>query len=170
MGRFPHERSFASPSRRNLQVLEDVTQLLGISSLRRRKLPELSGGERQLVLFAQTLVQEAELLLLDEPTAQLDLGHKITLLELLRELNLKNGLTALLNTHELDLAGEYCSKLLMLGKGKILQIGTPEEILTERLIKDVYSVDVVVGENPITGRPHIFLKRSRSPFAERRYV
>jgi iron complex transport system ATP-binding protein len=152
MGRFPHNGQKA----RDKEVVENAMRTMDILRLQSRRVSELSGGERQRVLLAQALAQTPKLLLLDEPTAQLDIGHKVEILEVVRRLNREEGLTVLMNLHDLNLASEYCSNLVLLNQGKIEKTGRPEEILTAEIIEKVYKAGVLIDKNPVSGKPHIF--------------
>lgn len=115
------------------------------------------GGERQLVSIARALSQEPELLLLDEPTAHLDITYQIGILDLIRRLNKGFGLTVIMVLHDLNLAGQYCDRLILLNQGRVHGIGTPKEILTYQVIEEVYKTVVIVEKNPISSKPYIFL-------------
>jgi iron complex transport system ATP-binding protein len=120
-----------------------------------RPFDELSSGERQRVVLAQALAQEPRVLLLDEPTAHLDLAHQTLLLDLLKRLQAERGLAIVLVSHDLNLAAEYADRLLLLERGRTRAAGTPEEVLDYRLIEEVYGTVVVVETNRISGRPRI---------------
>ena len=131
--------------------------LTDIASLSKRNVNELSGGERQRAIIARALAQEPELLLLDEPTTHLDIGHQVEILDLVKGLNRKNNLTVIVVLHDLNLASLYCDRLLLLKEGKIHSVGSPEEILTYSIIEEVYKTPVVVEKNPVSFRPFICL-------------
>ena len=134
-------------------------------SLADRRVGELSGGEQQRVLLARALVQEAHVLLLDEPTTHLDLQHQSTLLNLVRELassgtrsvednaNTRQNLSVLMVLHDLNLASLYADRIALLVEGRLKALGTPHEVLTERNLAAIYSVPVHVIPHPIYGRP-----------------
>lgn len=155
MGRFPHKRKFDPPLKRDFELVHKYLELTDIIHLKDRKLNELSGGERQRAILAQALAQEPALLLLDEPTAFLDIGHQIAILDLVKKLNKEEGLTVITILHDLNLAGEYCDSLLLMHEGKIFRSGTPKKVLTFDNIEQVYKTVVVVRENPISGKPYI---------------
>ena len=117
----------------------------------------LSSGERQLVFIARALAQEPNLLLLDEPTSHLDIGHQAKVLGLIRRLNRERGLTVLVVLHDLNLASQYCDRLLLLSNGLLSKEGTPEEVLTYPIIEEVYHTAVVVAKSPVSARPGVFL-------------
>jgi iron complex transport system ATP-binding protein len=122
-----------------------------------RYLHELSGGEKQRVMIARALAQEPQLILLDEPSAFLDLKHQVQILDLLRELNREQGLTIIAALHDLNLAGHYFNRLVMLEGGKIYLDGTPASVLTEQTIFDVYGISVTVETTRRHGKPYLVL-------------
>jgi iron complex transport system ATP-binding protein len=132
-------------------VLTDTVGLKG------RCIDNLSSGEKQMVFIARALAQEPGLLLLDEPTNHLDITHQVRVLDLIRRLNREQGLTVITVLHDLNLAGQYCDRLLLLKEGSIVKNGAPGEVLTYEIIEDVYGTPVVVLDNPVSGKPHVFL-------------
>jgi iron complex transport system ATP-binding protein len=154
-GRFPHLGYFGLESERDRQAARDALARLDAGSLADRPLSELSGGEQARVLVARALAQEPELLLLDEPTAFLDVGHRLDLYDRLREENRSRGLGVLVVTHDLNMAAEYCDRVLLLSAGKLEADGTPAEVLTATRIGSVYGCEVAVDANPATGAPRI---------------
>jgi len=155
MGRYPHIPRFGRTTRRDLVEVEKAMEMTGTLSMRRRMISELSGGERQRCLLAQGLAQEPRLLLLDEPTAHLDIGHQIEALDLVKGLNREKKLTVLVVLHDLNLAGEYCDRLLLLSEGRIHSSGKPKNVLTYQAIEEVYKTVVVVSTNPISSSPYV---------------
>ena len=109
------------------------------------------------LIIAKAIAQQPRILFLDEPTIHLDIGHQIHIFELLRKMNRDSGLTIVSILHDLNLASEYCDKLIMLDEGMVKIQGNPNEVLNYRTIEEVYKTMVIVKENPITFRPHIFL-------------
>lgn len=132
---------FASPGREEYALARQAMAQLGISQLENRDFPTLSGGEQQLVLIARALAQQGNLLLMDEPTASLDYGNQIRVLEQARELS-RQGYTILLSCHNPQLALLYPDRVLALHHGSILADGKPEEVLTPELIHTLYQVEV----------------------------
>ena len=132
-------------------------KLTGILPYAKKYMSQLSGGEQQLAAIAQALIQEPELLLLDEPTSHLDISHQVQILNLIQRLNRDAGLTVLMIIHDLNLAAEYCDYLIMMNKGNIHTLGTPDEVLTYKNIEEVYNTVVVTGKNPLSEKPAIFL-------------
>ncbi len=158
LGRLPYYRKYQFFETRNDEaIVEKYMKLTDTFRLKDSLMTELSGGERQLASIARALAQEPLLLLLDEPTSHLDITHQAQILALIRRLNRDLGLTVLMVLHDLNLASEYCSRLLLLNNGSIYRLGTPEEVLTYRTIEEVYRTVVIVEKNPLSGKPHVFL-------------
>lgn len=156
LGRIPHwGRLQLLETKQDVEVAERVMVLTGIDHLRSRRMRELSGGERQLVFVARALAQEPHLLFLDEPTAHLDIGHQVQIMDLLRQLNRERSLTIVVVLHDLTLASLYCERLILLHEGRLHRIGLPTDVLTEGVIAEVYRTAVTVMETPISGRPII---------------
>jgi iron complex transport system ATP-binding protein len=153
--------AWASPAGWGWETSHDVevaravlgeTQLQELSS---RLMNELSGGERQRAVLARALATGAALLLLDEPTANLDLAHQATILALVRRRCDHNGTSALVVTHDINLAAEFADHVLLMKDGKSVAFGRPDEVLTPDLLKEVFDVRVLVDAHPITGVPRI---------------
>ena len=157
MGRFPHTGRFEALKKRDYKILEEALNLTETSSFRNRKLLELSGGERQRAILAQGFAQEPRLLLLDEPTAHLDIAHQVQILDLLKKLNKEKNLTVIIVLHDLNLASSYCDRLILLKEGDIFKDGPPQDVLTYQNIERVYNTIVVVRKNPISLKPYILL-------------
>ncbi len=156
LGRTPHWRRFQLlETKKDGEIAEGVMELTKIDHLRRRRMRELSGGERQLVFVARAIAQEPRLLFLDEPTAHLDIGHQIQIMDLLRQLNREKSLTIVVVLHDLTLASLYCERLILLHQGQLYRIGSPTDVLTEGVIAEVYRTAVTVMETPVGGRPII---------------
>jgi iron complex transport system ATP-binding protein len=156
LGRYPHGSRLSFLSREDRRIIGENLELLGLTQFRARKVNALSGGEMQRVVLAQGLVQSPELLLMDEPTAHLDITHKIRVLDLIDSLSEKAGLTVLVILHDLNLACSYCDRVLMMKGGSVHAKGTPEEVLTQHTIEEVYRTPVRVGADPVTAKPHIY--------------
>jgi len=158
LGRLPHYRKYQFLETNNDEMIaQKYMELTDTLKLKETLMSEISGGERQLTSIARALTQEPTLLLLDEPTSHLDITHQVQILELIKRLNQELELTVLMVLHDLNLASEYSSKLLLLNNGSIHKIGTPEEVLTYRTIEEVYKTVVYVENNPLSGKPCIFL-------------
>lgn len=159
LGRFPHLGFFGIESDRDLAIAREALERADVSHLAGRPFRALSGGERKRVLVARALAQRARLLILDEPTAFLDLRHRLELYDLLSRLNRENGLTVVVVSHDLDLAARHCDRLVLLRCGTIAADGTPAEVLAPGPLREVYEVDVDVRTDPATGRPYVVPRR-----------
>ncbi|NIM18143.1 MAG: ATP-binding cassette domain-containing protein [Candidatus Aminicenantes bacterium] len=158
LGRIPHHQRFQFlDNRKDFEIAETSMELTGTFEFRDKLIGELSGGERQLVLIARALAQEPELVLLDEPTTFLDISHQVGIMDLIKRLNRESGLTVIMVLHDLNLAGEYSQRLLLMKEGRIHKSGTPDEVLTYQTIEEVYETLVVVGKSPVSSRPYIFV-------------
>lgn len=158
LGRIPHRKSLQfMETKKDMDALEKAMSLTDTLKLKEKFLDEMSGGERQLTVIGRALAQEPKLLLLDEPTAHLDITHQVGILDLIRKLNKEFGLTVIMVLHDLNLAGEYCERLIMINEGRTHKIGYPDEVLNYETIEEVYKTVVVVKKNPISSKPYIFL-------------
>ena len=154
MGRLPYHRKFQFfDTAEDNAVVTRYMELTGTLSLKDRLMPELSGGEQQMVAIASALAQEPKLLLLDEPTSHLDLTRQIRFLDLLKRLNRETGISILAILHDLNLASAYCDYLLLTGKGHLVAKGRPEEVLEPTLLEKIYGLEVAIERNPVTGSP-----------------
>ncbi len=162
MGRYPHRSRFEPLKSYDYKIAEEVITLFDIHPYRKRRISSLSGGELQRVVIAQGLAQEPELLLLDEPTSHLDIGHQIKIMDLICSLNKKRGLTVIAILHDLNLASNYCDTLVLLKEGKIFTSGSTEEVLTYQNVEHVYDTTVVVEKDPVLQKPHVFLVPSQA--------
>ena len=140
---------------RDLRVAADVLAETELTELSGRLMNELSGGERQRAVLARALATEASFLLLDEPTANLDLSHQATLLALVRNRCDKQQASALVVTHDLNLAAQFADRILLMRNGKAVRLGTPAEVLTPQLLNEVFEVEVLVDAHPISGAPRV---------------
>ncbi len=158
LGRIPYQSRFTFfESKEDYRLAEKYMKLTDVWRFKDKLMSELSGGEQQLAGIARALTQEPQLLLLDEPTAHLDITHQVQVLNLIQRLNKQLGLTVLMIIHDLNLAGEYCNYLVMMNNGKVHFKGEPHDVLTFNNIEDVYNTVVVTRTNPISGKPVVFL-------------
>ena len=151
MGRFPHLGAFALEGPEDLAIARRALEATGTSAFEGRAFNSLSGGEKQRVVIAGALAQSPELLLLDEPTASLDLGHQLEVEELLKSLN-RDGVTIVLTTHDLNLAASLCERLVLLRAGSTIAQGRTVDVLTPATVRALYGVDADVRHHPSTGR------------------
>ena len=142
MGRRPYISWLSS--KRDEEVVLDVLQMLNIEDLAMRDINELSGGQQQKVLIARALAQEPEVLLLDEPTANLDIRHQIEVMKMIRSIVKEKGITAIIAIHDLNLASRYADRIVMMKDGRIFAVGSPNKVLTPTNIEEVYGVRVEV--------------------------
>ncbi|WP_235433941.1 ABC transporter ATP-binding protein [Nostocoides jenkinsii] len=154
-GRYPHQSGFRRWSPEDDAIVAEALDLTGTIDLADRLVDELSGGQRQRVWIAMALAQHTDLLLLDEPTTYLDLAHQIDVLDLLAELNASRGTTIVMVLHELNLAARYADHLIAMRGGQIRAEGTPDEVITEDIIRDVFSLASRVVLDPVTATPMV---------------
>ena len=171
LGRTPHRQGLGLvQTKEDLAIARKAMSLTGVLGLDERPMTDLSSGERQLASIARAIAQEPALLVLDEPTSHLDIAHQVRVLDLIRRLNRETGLTVLVVLHDLNLAGQYCDRLLLLDNGSVRKEGPPEEVLTYEIIESVYKTVVVVRKNPISSKPYVILvsedERSRPPLPD----
>jgi iron complex transport system ATP-binding protein len=164
MGRFPRRTSdrwsfgsFGWEGPEDVKIAEEAMLEMDVAHLAARSICEVSGGERQRAIIARALAQQPLVLLLDEPTAFLDLNHQVDICRILRRLNQERGLTVVLVSHDLNLASQYCNRLLMLSEGRISRIGSPDEVIRPEILEAVYRCEVLVDRHPITGLPRVTL-------------
>ena len=158
LGRIPFRRRFQFlETGQDKEITHKALAITGILNLAQRPIAEMSGGEKQCAIIARALAQEPRVLLLDEPTTHLDIGHQIKILDLIRKLNEEKQLTVIIILHDLNLASEYCERLLLLKEGKIYRMGSPEEVLTYPIIEEVYGTLVVVEKSPVSSKPLVCL-------------
>ena len=155
LGRAPHRGWLLPLSSKDKAAIEQALARTGLLPLRERLLTELSGGEQRRVLLARSLCQEPEVLLLDEPTAYLDLKYQMDILDLVRRLAHDDGLTVIVTMHDLNQAALYADRLALLAEGRLLAVGAPQDVLTPANISQAYGVPVVVTRHPVYDTPLI---------------
>ena len=146
LGRTPYLTYFGSERRVDHEAVDEALDQLDLLALQHRRLETLSGGERQRATLARALAQDAPILLLDEPTAALDVGRQQQVLELVDSLRSQRGLTVLSTMHDLTLAGQYADRLLLLDRGRLVAAGSAREVLTRPLISEHYGAEVALVE------------------------
>jgi iron complex transport system ATP-binding protein len=157
MGRSPHLGHLMFESEKDLEITRKAMEWTKMLSFSERSMDELSGGERKRVFIARALAQEPEVILLDEPTTNLDIHHQMDFLDLILTLNRERGLTIVMASHDMNIASEFCDRLILLQEGRIYKMGTPEEVITKENIEKVYGCEVWVDQNPFSGMPRINL-------------
>ncbi len=157
MGRVPHLGRFQKEGEDDRTVVKESMEVTNCWSFKDRSVMELSGGERQRVILARALAQEPEIILLDEPTAFLDISYQTEIFDLIKELNIGKNLTVIAVLHDLNLAAQYCDHLILLNKGEIYKIGTPDEVITVDNIQEVYGTKVIISKHPVSKTPYVSL-------------
>ncbi len=157
MGRYPWLKSFEQTSEKDIKLIHEALTTLDIWEKRYQPVNTLSGGERQLVSLARAMVQEPKVLILDEPTTYLDIGHQIMVMQHVRKWQRDKGLTVIMVLHDLNLAAQNCDRLLLLNHGKIQTLGTVAEVIDEKILEDVYQTKPIMIEHPVKKVPQILL-------------
>ena len=142
MGRAPYINRFAWENKEDVEIVNSAMKLADISHFKDRNIDELSSGERQRVFIARALAQMPKVLLLDEPTSHLDINHQFEILELVKKLNENVKITVIMISHDVNLASKYCKKVVLLKNGKIFTEGLARKVITKKIIKEVYGVNV----------------------------
>ncbi len=151
MGRSPHLGMFGLERSDDLRCARQAMEFAGVDSLARRTIDQLSGGELQLVSIARAVCQEPRLMLLDEPTASLDFAHQIRIMDLMEQLKNDRGITVVMVSHDVNLAGMYGDCVLMLNLGRIVTMGPPGQVLTPEKMERVYGRPVLIEKSPLGG-------------------
>lgn len=156
MGRHPHSRWGTLD--RDLDIVYETLKQLGIEDLSMRPFNELSAGQHQKVMLARGLVQEPKVLLLDEPTSNLDVRHQLDVAKMLKRLSVEKGILVIMICHDINIAAKYSDRIILLDEGRIFSTGTPEEVITEDNLRRVYGVTSRIIDDD--GRPHVVLRDS----------
>jgi len=158
LGRIPHFRKYQFfESKEDREIAHEAMELTDSLRFKDHSVECISGGEQQLALFARALAQRPKMMLLDEPTSHLDITHQSAMLDLVRKFNRQFSLTVLLVLHDLNLASEYCHRLVLMNEGKVRKIGTPEEVVDYKIIEEVFKTIVVVEKNPLSSKPFVMI-------------
>ncbi len=154
-GRYPYQSFLKNMDETDFQAVEEALEIMGITELANRSVDELSGGQRQRVWIAMALAQQTDILLLDEPTTFLDIAYQVEILDLLTDLNRKRGTTIVMVLHDINLSARYADYIFALRNGKLIDHGTPSEVITSELIATVFELDCVVIQDPVSSSPFI---------------
>ncbi len=154
-GRFAHTNIFGWETESDFQIAENALRICDLAGYENRRMNQLSGGERQRIVLARALATEAQILLLDEPTANLDLAHQMMMFRLVRERCRSFNAAAIIITHDLNLASEFADEILLLKRGEVISKGRPEEVLTTKNLQTVFEIEVFLDINPSSGKPRI---------------
>lgn len=158
-GRFAQGRLIGFESDQDIREANRAMEMTNTTEFASRPVVELSGGERQRVMLARALASRPRVLILDEPVANLDISHQVRMLDLVRRLTLENEMSAIVVTHELNLAADFASSTLLLKDGEMIAFGAPRDVMTEPLLRSVFETDLLVDANPISGAPRVTLIR-----------
>lgn len=160
MGRAPHKKMMEADTAADEHMAQIALDQVGLSDYGDRSITTLSGGEKQRVMVARALAQQAKVLILDEPTNHLDVHHQLQLMDLVQTLNI----TVVMALHDLNVASSYCERIYVMNQGEIVTAGIPEEVLTEKILQEVFHVNTSIIKHPITGKTHItFLSSTLQP-------
>ncbi|UUX92710.1 ABC transporter ATP-binding protein [Methanoplanus endosymbiosus] len=152
MGRHAYIGRFSQESAEDIDIVNHAIDTCNLRHLAERSVNEISGGERQRVIIARALAQQPKVLLLDEATSHLDINHQMEILNLIKDLS---GVTKIGVFHDLNLASQYCDRLILLNNGKVCSSGLPNEVITQKNLSEFYGINAVVAVNPITKKPKI---------------
>ncbi len=154
-GRFAHGKAFGFETGKDLEFASNALEMCDLQGFQNRLMNKLSGGERQRIVLARALATQAKILLLDEPTANVDLSHQALILKLVRERCKSCGSSSVVVTHDLNLASEFADKILLMKNGEIAAHGTPKQVFTSEILQNVFDCSVLVDAHPLSGKPRI---------------
>jgi iron complex transport system ATP-binding protein len=159
LGRNPHLGLFNGESARDINIVRQAMERTGITHLAKRRIGELSGGEKQRVTIARVLTQEPQVILLDEPTANLDIAQQLEILDLITGMCREKNIACLIAIHDLNIAAQYCMRIIMLKNGKVFVEGPPGEVITAENVREVFDVDTTICPHPENSLPIVLLNR-----------
>ena len=157
MGRSPYLGILGLEEEKDMEIARQAIAFTGMENLAHRKLDQLSGGEQQRVFIARAICQEPDIILLDEPTASLDLAYQVRIMDLMERLKNEKGITVVMVSHDVNLAAMYADHLLLLHNGQILCQGLPDEVLTYKTLEEAYGCTLLVDESPLGKFPRVTL-------------
>lgn len=161
MGRTPHLGLLGLEGLEDRELAEEAMGFTEVAHLAERKLNELSGGECQRAYIARAICQQTRIILLDEPTASLDLAHQVRIMDLMEKLQQERKTTVVMVSHDVNLAAMYGSRLLLLKNGRVLRMGAPAEVMNHANLEDAYGCRLLVDDNPMGGFPRVTLVPER---------
>ncbi|MCC3358218.1 ABC transporter ATP-binding protein [Bacillus sp. REN16] len=152
-GRFPHQKGFGRLNSHDIEVINWALDVTGTAFFKHHPVDALSGGQRQRVWIAMALAQETEIIFLDEPTTYLDMAHQLEILELLQKLNQEQNRTIVMVLHDLNHAARFADYIIALKYGQIVKAGTSEEVITNKVLEEIFHIDALIGKDPRTNKP-----------------
>ena len=153
LGRYPHQGLLRKVSIEDEQIIEEVLAQTELTDLAQQQIDSLSGGQKQRVWIAMALAQKTPVILLDEPTTYLDMGHQLDVLKLLASLQQKLSLTVVMVLHDLNLAARFADVMLAMKDGRLIQQGSVSEIMQAALLKELFDIEALIVKDPVNGRP-----------------
>jgi iron complex transport system ATP-binding protein len=166
MGRSPHQGLLGVEQEKDFEIAIKAMTFTGVEQLFQRKFSQLSGGEQQRVFIARAICQDPQIILLDEPTASLDLAHQIRIMDLMERLKIEKAITVVMVSHDVNLAAMYADRLLLLKAGRIVSLGRPKEVLTYETLEEAYGCTILVDQSPIGEYQRINLVPRRNMIVE----
>ncbi|WP_054711027.1 ABC transporter ATP-binding protein [Bacillus sp. JCM 19041] len=157
-GRFPHQSLLTGWTKKDYEAVAEAMEMMKITELANRNIDELSGGQRQRVWIAMALTQQTDILFLDEPTTFLDITYQVEILDLLTDLNRKYGTTIVMVLHDINLSARYADYIFALREGKLIAEGAPSKVITSELVKEVFDLDCLVIDDPVSHTPLVVPK------------
>ncbi|MCK4957409.1 MAG: ABC transporter ATP-binding protein [Candidatus Cloacimonetes bacterium] len=155
MGRFPYLGYWQNYSTKDMQIVDNIIKQLDLVEFAEKNFSQLSGGERQRVTIGRALAQQSETILMDEAFSHLDINHQLEIMQLLSKINKEQNKRIILVSHNINLASEYCDRIIMLKAGKLIADGTPEAVITDENIQELYGTRLMIIKNPVSGRPNL---------------
>lgn len=153
LARIPYIQKSFFEKKEDIEAVQNAMEIAGISHLSHRYIHELSSGEKQMVYIAKLIAQQTEIIVLDEPTTFLDIKHVITIMNIIKKINLETRATIIASMHDLNLAAMYCTQILLLKEGTVASSGSPKEVFTYEIIKDAFDTEFYIDINDLTGKP-----------------
>ncbi|PRO66112.1 iron-enterobactin transporter ATP-binding protein [Alkalicoccus urumqiensis] len=170
-GRFPHQRGFGRLTRTDKEKIAWAMEMTGTTDFADQPVDGLSGGQRQRVWIAMALAQDTEMIFLDEPTTYLDMAHQLEVLELLQRLNREEGRTIVMVLHDLNQAARFSDHIIAMKEGEIVHAGSSKEVIQCDILRHVFEIEAIIGEDPMTGCPmcmtyHLLQQKQTAPLKQ----
>ncbi|KQC07850.1 MAG: hypothetical protein APR54_05485 [Candidatus Cloacimonas sp. SDB] len=155
MGRFPYTNSLQNYSHKDKSKVNEVLKLLDLYKYKNKMFSQLSGGEKQRVSIARALVQETDVILMDESFSHLDINHQIEIMNIITGINRQLGKLIILVSHNINLAAEYCDRIIFIKDGRISKDGKPLEIINKANLQEIYGMELEIAKNPVSQKPYL---------------